>query len=69
MEAILRYLDNADEIDNEGARKLLILGDNEISYVSRLFADMRGQDLIRELRRDNRKVWYEELNEELANEN
>jgi Asp-tRNA(Asn)/Glu-tRNA(Gln) amidotransferase C subunit len=61
MEAILRYLDNADEIDNEGARKLLMLGDNEISYVSRLFADMKDQVLIRELRKDNRKVWYERV--------
>lgn len=61
MEAILRYLDNADEIDNEGARKLLMLGDNEISYVSRLFSDMREQNLIRELRKDNRKVWYERV--------
>jgi ATP-dependent DNA helicase RecG len=61
VEAILRYLDNADEIDNEGARKLLMLGDNEISYVSRLFADMREQNLIQELRKDNRKVWYERV--------
>ncbi len=61
MEAILRYLDNADEIDNEGARKLLMLGDKEISYVSRLFADMKDQELIRELRKDNRKVWYERV--------
>lgn len=61
MEAILRYLDNADEIDNECARKLLMLGDNEIFYVSRLFADMKEQDLIRELRKDNRKVWYERV--------
>lgn len=61
IEAILRYLDIADEIDNEGARKLLILGDNDIYFVSRLFAEMKEQKLIRELRRDNRKVWYERV--------
>ena len=61
IEAILRYLDTADEIDNEGARKLLILGDNDIYYISRLFAEMKENNLIRELRRDNRKVWYERV--------
>lgn len=61
MEAILRYLDNADEIDNEGARKLLMLSNSEIYYISRLFADMKDQKLIQELRKDNRKVWYERV--------
>ena len=61
IEAILRYLDNADEIDNEGARKLLMLGDNDIFYVSRLFAEMRENNLIQKLREDNRKVWYERV--------
>lgn len=61
IEAIIRYLDTAEDIDNEGARKLLMLGDNEISYVSRLFADMKEKNLIRELRKDNRKIWYERV--------
>ena len=61
IEAILRYLDNADEIDNEGARKLLILGDNDIYYISRLFSEMKENNLIKEIRRDNRKVWYERI--------
>jgi ATP-dependent DNA helicase RecG len=61
IEAILRYLDNADEIDNEGARKLLLLADNDIYYISRLFAEMKGQSLIKEIRRDNRKIWYERI--------
>lgn len=58
IEAILRYLDAVDEIDNEGARKLLLLSDRDISAVSRLFAEMRETGLIEEIRRDNRKVWY-----------
>lgn len=61
IEAILRYLDSADEIDNEGARKLLLLSDNDIFYISRLFAEMKELKLIRELRKDNRKVWYERI--------
>lgn len=40
IEAIVRYLDNADEIDNEVARKLLNIPDSNASYVSRLFAEM-----------------------------
>lgn len=39
-EAILRYLDNCDSISNLEARRLLILPDKDISYVSRLFAEM-----------------------------
>ncbi|MDD4428477.1 MAG: putative DNA binding domain-containing protein [Paludibacter sp.] len=61
IEAILRYLDSADEIDNKGARKLLLLSDNDIFYISRLFAEMKELKLIRELRKDNRKVWYERI--------
>lgn len=58
IEAILRYLDAVDEIDNEGARKLLLLGDSDIYFVSRLFSEMKQNGLIVEIRRDNRKVWY-----------
>lgn len=61
IEAIIRYLETADEIDNEGARKLLVLVDTDISHVSRLFAEMKEQNLIQELRRDNRKIWYERV--------
>ena len=61
IEAILRYLDSIDEIDNETARKLLLLGDNGISHVSRLFAEMKEIGLIKELRHDNRKIWYERV--------
>lgn len=58
IEAILRYLDAVDEIDNEGARKLLLLNDSDIYAVSRLFAEMKTNGLIEEIRKDNRKVWY-----------
>lgn len=58
IEAILRYLDAVDEIDNESARKLLLLPDSDIYFVSRLFAEMKENGLIREIRKDNRKVWY-----------
>ena len=61
IEAIIRYLDTAEDIDNEGARKLLMLGDNDIYYISRLFAEMKENNLIRELRKDNRKIWYERV--------
>lgn len=57
-EAILRYLDEIGEIDNEGARQLLNLTDSHIYYISRLFATMKEQGLIQEIRRDNRKIWY-----------
>ncbi len=40
IEAIIRYLDTVDEIDNEAARKLLNIPDTNASYVSRLFAEM-----------------------------
>lgn len=58
IEAILRFLDAVDEIDNEGARKLLLLNDSDIYAVSRLFAEMKVNGLIEEIRKDNRKVWY-----------
>ncbi len=58
IEAILRFLDAVDEIDNEGARKLLLLGDSDIYFVSRLFGEMKESGLIVEIRKDNRKVWY-----------
>lgn len=61
IEAIIRYLDTAEDIDNEGARILLMLGDNDIYYISRLFAEMKENNLIRELRKDNRKTWYERV--------
>jgi ATP-dependent DNA helicase RecG len=46
IEAIIRYLDTAEEIDNEDARKMLNLPDTNTSYVSRLFAEMVEKGLI-----------------------
>lgn len=46
IEAIIRYLDTADEIDNETARKMLNLPDTNASYISRLFAEMVEKELI-----------------------
>jgi len=46
IEAIIRYLDTADDIDNEAARKMLNLSDTNASYVSRLFAEMVEKGLI-----------------------
>ena len=46
IEAILRYLDSVDEIDNESARKLLNIPNSNASYMSRLFADMLIKDMI-----------------------
>lgn len=45
-EAILRYLDDVGEIDNEAARRLLNLPDTSSSHVSRLFSDLMENDLI-----------------------
>ena len=58
-EAIIRYLDDVEEIDNEEARRLLNLPDKDISLVSRLFSDLKEDGVIRERRKDNRKIWYE----------
>lgn len=46
IEAILRYLDSIDEIDNESARKLLNIPDSNASGVSRLFSEMIADGLI-----------------------
>lgn len=46
IEAILRYLDTVEEIDNEAARRLLNIPDTNASYVSRLFAEMIEKELI-----------------------
>lgn len=46
IEAILRYLDSVDEIDNESARKLLNIPDTNVSAISRLFKSMMEDDLI-----------------------
>ncbi|MDE5644044.1 MAG: putative DNA binding domain-containing protein [Muribaculaceae bacterium] len=45
-EAILRYLDDFETISNVEARKLLILPDKDISYVSRLLASLVKDDLL-----------------------
>lgn len=57
IEAIIRYLDTADEIDNEAARKLLNLPDSDVSYVSRLFAEMKENghlEIAREIKHNQR---------------
>jgi ATP-dependent DNA helicase RecG len=57
IEAIIRYLDSADEIDNEAARKLLNLPDSDVSYISRLFAEMIEKDFVeiaREIKHNQR---------------
>ena len=46
VEAVLRYLDSVDEIDNESARKLLNIPQNNASYMSRLFGEMVEKELI-----------------------
>jgi predicted HTH transcriptional regulator len=48
IEAIMRYLDSVDEIDNEEARKLLNLGDTNSNSVavSKLFSEMMDNGLI-----------------------
>lgn len=46
IEAIIRYLDTAGEIDNEAARKILNIPDTNASYVSRLFAEMVEKEQI-----------------------
>lgn len=45
-EAILRYLDEVSEINNEQARKLLNLPDTNVSLVSRLFSELLKSDEI-----------------------
>lgn len=46
IEAILRYLDDIEEIDNEATRKLLNLPESNASYISRLFTEMLEKKLI-----------------------
>lgn len=46
IESIIRYLQTADEINNEEARKLLNIPNTNISYISRLFAEMIDANLI-----------------------
>jgi len=59
IEAIIRYLDTADEIDNEAARKLLNISDTNSSYVSRLFAEMveKGQIEVAEETKHNHRTY------------
>jgi ATP-dependent DNA helicase RecG len=57
-QAILRYLEEFSEIDNESARKFLNLPDSEIYNVSRLFSDMVGKGWIKSLRREKQKTFY-----------
>lgn len=59
IEAIIRYLDAADEIDNEAARKLLNIPDTNASYVSRLFSEMveKGHIEIAEEMKHNQRTY------------
>lgn len=59
IEAIIRYLDNVGEIDNEAARRLLNIPDTNVSYVSRLFAEMinKGQLEIAEETKHNQRTY------------
>ena len=62
IETVLRYVDEFSEIDNEKAREILLLPDDQDYYVSRLFAEMREKALIAEVRRgNNNKVYYGRL--------
>jgi ATP-dependent DNA helicase RecG len=58
-EAILRYLDDIDEITNEDARRLLKLADKDISAVSRLFSELQEAKLIQiaDETRDKRRTY------------
>lgn len=59
IETILRYIDAFSEIDNEKAREILLLPDNQDYYVSRLFGEMKEKVLITEARRgSNNKLFY-----------
>ncbi len=46
IESIIRYLQTAEEIDNETARKMLNIPDTNASFVSRLFSEMVERGLI-----------------------
>lgn len=64
-EAILRYLDNCDSISNVEARRLLILPDKDISYVSRLFAVMvKDGDIEKIPNSPNSNTRYRRKNDE-----
>jgi predicted HTH transcriptional regulator len=57
IEAIIRYLDTAEEIDNQEARKLLNIPDSNASYISRLFGEMVDKDILeiaREIKHNQR---------------
>jgi len=58
IEVILRYLDEFEEIDNEQARKVLVLPDSKIYHVSRLFREMTEKDLIEISGRGKGKTYY-----------
>lgn len=60
-EAVLRYLDDIDEIDNEQARRLLKLSNKENYVVSRLFAELKKDNLIREKSKNHNSILYEKI--------
>lgn len=57
-EAILRYLEEFEVIDNERVRELLMLQDEKVSHVSRLFREMLDKGLIEVAERGKGKVFY-----------
>lgn len=63
-EAILRYLDDVEEIDNEGARLLLKLSDKDSSVVSRLFGELieAGHIEIANETRHNQRAYKRKAN-------
>jgi len=58
IETILRYVDEFEEIDNEKAREILLFSEKKISYISRLFKEMREKGILELKRRGERKTYY-----------
>jgi hypothetical protein len=56
--AILKYLDEFDEIDNKTAREILNLVEEDIYKVSRMFKQLREEDEIIVLRNDKGITYY-----------
>jgi ATP-dependent DNA helicase RecG len=59
IEAILRYLDEFSEISNSKVRDLLSLSNDEVTYVSKLLADMLSKKLIEIIREEghNQRIY------------
>ena len=55
---ILKYLSEFEEIDNKTARNVLILPDNEIYNISRMFKELRESNEIRISRNEKGITYY-----------